>query len=282
MVCVFVAGAGHPAQPAVASDQWGAADLSVGISASPRVAQPGQPLTYRVSVHNKGPGDAVLPVLRVRLPRDFQVVNVDVAECDPGRGYSEIVCRSRRDVLPGGSGGMTITGVVRPGAHGPLRAQASLSSEVVDGHQDDNTADVVTRVDDGADLAVRFRSSTRFTRPGHWFAVRAEVRNRGPRVVRDAFVYVQPREARLVSASGARCRAARAIVGCAMPPIRSGSSGLLKLVFRVPSRASHAVATMATVYSRRFGDRRPENNQARMRLALRRAAAPSAVTPHRT
>ncbi|MBP2704764.1 hypothetical protein JOL79_13165 [Microbispora sp. RL4-1S] len=267
LVCVFVAGV---PQPAVAADQWGTADLSVGISASPRVAQPGQPLTYRVTVHNKGPGDAVLPVLRVELPQDFQVVNVDVAECRPERGWSQVVCRSARDVVSGGSGGMTITGVVRPGAHGPLQARASLSSEVVDGHEGDNTADVVTRVDGGADLAVRFRSSTPYTRPGHWFSVRAEVRNRGPRVVRDAYVFFQPRQARLVSAAGGRCRGGRDFVGCAMPPIRSGSSGLLKLVFRVPSRACHAVATMATVYSRRFGDRRPENNRARMRVALRR------------
>jgi uncharacterized repeat protein (TIGR01451 family) len=266
LVCVVFAGA---AQPAVASDQWGSADLSVGISASPKVAQPGQPLTYHVIVHNKGPGDAVLPELRVQLPRDFQVINVNVAECMPGRSYQQVVCRSSRDVPVDGSGSMTITGLVRPGAHGPLQAQASLSSEVIDGDESDNTADVVTQVDEGADLAVRFRSSTRYTKPGHWFALRAEVANRGPRVVRDAFVYVQPREARLVSASGGRCRGARGLVACAMPPIRSGSSGLLKLVFRVPTRASHAVATMATVYSRRFGDRRPKNNQARMRVALR-------------
>lgn len=267
LVCVVVAGA---PQPAMAKDKWGAADLSVRISASPKVAQPGQPLTYHVDVHNKGPGDAVLPLLRVHLPHDFQVMNVDVAECAPGRGYDQVVCRSSRDVLAGGSGGMTITGVIRPGAHGPLRARATLSSEVVDADEADNTAETLTPVDKGADLAVRFRSSTRFTRPGHWFAVRAEVRNRGPRVVNDAYVFLQPSEARLLSASGGRCRSGRAFVGCALPPIRSGSSGLLKLVFRVPSRASHAVATMATVYSRRLGDRRPANNRAQMRVALRR------------
>ncbi|MEZ0072788.1 hypothetical protein [Planotetraspora sp. GP83] len=267
LVCVFVAGA---PQPALGTDQWGTADLKVGISATPKVAQPGQPLTYHVNVHNDGPGDAVLPVLRVQMPRDFQIVNVDVAECGPGRGFNEVVCRSSKDVMAGRSGGMTITGVIRPGAHGPLRAEATLSSEVVDGDETDNTAEAVTRVDDGADLAVRFESATRFTRPGHWFAVRAEVRNRGPRVVRDAYVFFQPREARFLSASGARCRGGLSFVGCALPPIRSGSRGLLRLVFRVPSRALHTVGTMATVYSQRFGDRRPANNSARMRVALRR------------
>lgn len=274
LVCVFVAGVPQPApaaaQPA-GGGQWGTADLTVGITATPRVAQPGQPLTYNVTVHNKGPGDAVLPTLRVRLPRDFQIVNVGVAECSPGDARNQVVCHSSEDVLPGGSGGMTITGVIRPGAHGPLRARADLTSEVLDGDESDNTAEAVTKVDEGADLAVRFRSSTRFTRPGHWFSVRAEVRNRGPRVVKDAYVFFQPQRARLLSASGGRCRGSRQFVGCSLPPIRSGSRGLLELVFRVPSRASHAVATMATVYSRHIGDRRPANNRASMRVALRRA-----------
>ena len=279
LVCVFVAGAPNPAlavaggspRPAPVKGQWGMADLAVGITASPKVAQPGQPLTYHVTVHNKGPGDAVLPTLRVRLPRDFQVVNVGVAECERGRARNQVVCHSSDDVLPGGSGDMTITGVVRPGAHGPLRARADLSSEVLDSDESDNTAEAVTRVDKGADLAMRVRTSARFVRPGHWFSVRAEVRNRGPRVVRDAYVFFQPREARLLSARGGRCRGNRQFVGCSLPPIRSGSRGLLELVFRVPSRASHAVATMATVYSRRYGDRRPANNKASVRVGLRRA-----------
>ncbi|MEV7803831.1 CARDB domain-containing protein [Microbispora sp. NPDC088329] len=283
LVCVFVAGVPQPAlaftgeapRPVPVKEPlenpWGTADLAVAISASPKVAQPGQPLTYHVTVHNKGPGDAVLPTLRVRLPKDFQVVNVGVAECEPGRARNQVVCRSSDDVLAGGSGDMTITGVIAPGAHGPLRARADLTSEVLDGDVTDNTAEAVTRVDEGADLAMRFRSSARFVRPGNWFSVRAEVRNRGPRVVRDAYVFFQPREARLLSARGGRCRGNRQFVGCSLPPIRSGSRGLLELVFRVPSRASHAVATMATVYSRRYGDRRPANNKASVRVALRRA-----------
>jgi hypothetical protein len=266
LVCVFVAGA---PQPALAAEQWGTADLTVGITASPKVAQPGQPLTYHVKVHNNGPGDAVLPVLRVRTPRDFQIVNVDVSECMPGRGLNEVVCRASKDVLAGGSGSMTITGLIRPGAHGPLRAEARLSSEIVDYDETDNAAETLTKVDEGADLAVRFGTAARFTRPGHWFAVRADVHNRGPRVVRDAYVYLQPSQARLESATGGRCHRSAAFVGCSLPPIRSGATGHLQLVFRVPSRASHNVATMATVYSRRLGDRRPANNQARMRVALR-------------
>ncbi|WP_152990225.1 DUF11 domain-containing protein [Sphaerimonospora mesophila] len=270
LICVFVAGVPRPAVAMDQVEQWGAADLAVRISASPKVAQPGQPLVYRVKVDNRGPGDAVLPVLRVDVPRDFQIINVNVAECRPVRGHRQVVCESDRDVVAGESGSLTITGVVRPGASGPLRARASVDSEVVDGHEADNRAKTVTKVDGGADLAVRFRSSARFARPGHRFSVRAEVRNRGPRIVRDAYVFLRPRQARFRSATGGRCRSRRAFVACALPPIRTGSTGLLRLVFSVPSHASRAVSTMATVYSRHFGDRRPANNRARMRVALRR------------
>lgn len=267
LVCVVVAGVPQPAS--AVEPQWGAADLSVRISAAPKVAQPGQPLVYRVKVHNKGPGDAVLPVLRVRVPRQIQIIHVNVAECRPTRVYNEVVCESNRDVVAGESGSLTITGLVRPGARGPLRAEAQISSEVLDSRESDNVAAAVTEVDDGADLAVRVSTSVRFARPGQPFAVRAKVRNRGPRTVRDAHLFFQPFRARFVSATGGRCRSRGSFVRCALPPLRSGSANLLRLMFQVPSRASHAVATMATVYSRRLGDRRPANNQARMRLALR-------------
>lgn len=270
LFCVFVAGVPRPAMAVDQAEQWGTADLAVRISASPKVAQPGRPLVYRVKVNNRGPGDAVLPVLRVDLPRDFQIINVNVAECRSMRGRHRVVCESDRDVVAGESGSLAITGVVRSRASGPLRASAGIDSEVVDGHEADNRAKAVTKVDDGADLAVRFRSPAGFARPGRRFSVRAEVRNRGPRVVRDAYVFLRPRQARFRSAIGGRCRGRRAFVACALPPIRSGSAGLLRLVFSVPSHASRAVSTMATVYSRRFGDRRPSDNRASMRVALRR------------
>lgn len=266
-VCLFVTGAQHVAI-AKEQDQWGGADLGVGISTFPGIAQPGQPLVYRVHVQNTGPGDAVLPVLTIRVPTDVRIVNVDVAGCRPGRGQNEIVCGSPKDVMVNGSGGVTITGMVRPGAHGPLRAVATLTSDVVDINEADNVAETRTRVDKGTDLAVRLSPSTRFTQSGRWFTVETVVHNRGPRIVKDAHVFYEPSRARYLSASGARCHGRRGYVGCALPPIKSGASGTLRVVFRVESKARKAIDTHAMVYSRHLGDRRPANNRARMRVAL--------------
>ncbi|MEV0967251.1 hypothetical protein [Microtetraspora glauca] len=265
LACLIAAGA---PRAALASDQWGGADLGVEISASPRVAQPGQPLVYDVRVHNNGPGDAVLPVLTIRLPRDVKVINVNVAECRAGRGTNEIICRSPGDVLATGSGGVTVTGLVRPAAHGTLRAQAELSSEIVDPHQEDNTAETVTQVAEGADLAVRLAPTARTAVPGEPFTMKATVRNRGPEVVRDAYVFFQPARAHFLSAAGARCQGAAGYVGCALPPIRSGARNLVELMFRVPQRVTRPIGARATVYSRQVGDRRPANNEAVMRVAM--------------
>ncbi|MCW2880089.1 MAG: hypothetical protein JWQ95_4189 [Sphaerisporangium sp.] len=249
---------------------WGGADLSVRVAASPRVAQPGQWLSYEVKVSNSGPGEAVLPVLTIRVPDEVDIAAVNVATCHPGSSKNEVVCPSPMDIPAGDSGAVTVLGVVRAGARGPLRASASLTSEVVDDHEADNHAELVTHVDEGADLAVRLSPSTRSARPGERFTVKAAVRNSGPRLVQDAHVYFTEGGARFVSARGARCAKRHGQVGCALRPIRSGARGTLSLVFRMPRSGSGDVGTQATVYSTRVGDRRPANNQAHTQVSLRR------------
>lgn len=236
------------------------ADLSVRLATSPRLAQPGQPLTYRVEVHNGGPEDAVLPLLVVRLPRGVEILGVNVAECHPGVTAGEVVCPSRQDVLAGTDGGVTITGMVRPGARGPLRATATLSSEVVDADETDNVALLSTPVDEGADLAVRL---SREAHAGRLVMMDAVVRNRGPRIVRDAAVFFRTMKARFLAARGARCHSYAGYVGCELGAVGSGRRINLRLAFRAARRAPRA---RATVYSTRVGDRRPANNMARISL----------------
>ncbi|MEV7005649.1 hypothetical protein [Streptosporangium sp. NPDC051022] len=245
------------------------ADLSVRLETSPEVAQPGQPLTYRVEVHNGGPEDAVLPLLVIRLPEGVDVLGVNVAECLPGRTTSEVVCASQQDVLAGTDGGVTINGIVRAGARGPLSAVATLSSEVVDGDETNNEARLLTPVDEGADLAVRL---SRKTREGRLVTMNAVVRNRGPRIVRDASVFLRTVKARFLAASGARCHSYSGYVGCALGAVGSGRRVRLTLAFR--ARCAHCARrphrrvprARATVYSTQVGDRRPANNMARISL----------------
>lgn len=244
--------------PTVArADGWGGADLSVTVQASPAVAQPGQPIEYRVTVRNAGPGDAVLPVLKVLVPSGVDIVAVDVSTCRPGRNRSEVICPSPVDVLVGGTGGVTISGIVRPGARGPLKAVASLSSEVVDENEGDNTHATVTTVDEGADLGLRLTGQERMGR----FALDAVVRNRGPRTVRDAYVMLKTGSARLISGP---CHRRYRWLACRVRPVESGEKVRLRLALRSPLRP---VRARASVYSAGLGDRRPTNNRAMMRIA---------------
>ncbi|MFF5210776.1 hypothetical protein [Streptosporangium sp. NPDC000396] len=238
----------------------GGADLSVQLSASPKLAQPGQPLIYRVDVRNAGPEDAVLPLLTIQLPQEVEIIHVDVAECRKGTAANEVVCPSQQDVLAGGTGGVMITGLVDPDARGPLQATATLSSEVEDENEEDNISQAVTSVDEGADLVVRL---SRKARAGRLVTMDAVVRNRGPRVVRDAALFFDTRSARFLSAKGAPCHSYPGHVGCTLHPVASGKLVKLKLAFHARRNAPQA---KATVYSVRVGDRRPANNLARISL----------------
>ncbi|WP_436763758.1 hypothetical protein [Streptosporangium sp. V21-05] len=260
VICLALVAAPRGALASPEDDGWGGADLSVRLTASPKRAQPGQPLTYRAEVRNDGPGDAVLPLLTVRLPEQVVVVGVNVAECLPGAVAGEVVCPSPTDVLAGQTGGVTITGMVRSGARGPLRASAELSSEVVDDDETDNSSETLTEVDEGTDLAVRL---SRAKRAGRLVTVAAVVRNRGPRRVHDAGVLFDTGGARLMSARGARCDSHPAYVGCRLRTVGAGRRVSFMLAF--VARA-HAPRAEATVYSLRLGDRRPANNTARLSL----------------
>ncbi|MGI5485941.1 DUF11 domain-containing protein [Microtetraspora malaysiensis] len=273
LFCLIAAGVPRVAH---ADARWGGADLSVEITASPRTAQPGQPVVYDVRVRNNGPGDAVLTVLTIRLPRDVKIINVNVGECGRGRGTSEIVCRTPGDVRASGTGQVVVTGLVRAAAQGPLRAQVELTSQIADPHPENNTAEVVTPVAKGADLAVRLASAARTVLPGGRFAVTATVSNLGPRTVRDAYVFLGPKRARFVSAAGARCREAAGFVGCALSPMSAGARSLVELTFQAPRRAVNTVGARATVYSGEVGDPQPANNTASIRIAVAPTTTPEA------
>ncbi|MFF5108872.1 hypothetical protein [Streptosporangium sp. NPDC000509] len=263
VICLALVATPRGAFASPGDDTWGAADLSVRLTASPKRAQPGQPITYRAEVRNDGPGDAVLPLLTVRLPEEVAVIGVNVAECRPGAVAGEVVCPSVKDVMAGQVGGVTITGLVRSGARGPLRASATISSEVVDDDEANNVFETLTEVDEGTDLAVRLSRVARTTRAGRLVTVAAVVRNRGPRRVHDAGVLFDTGGARLMSARGARCDSLPAYVGCRLRTVGAGRRVRFTLAF--VARA-HAPRAEATVYSLRLGDRRPANNTARFRL----------------
>ncbi|MEU4829743.1 hypothetical protein [Streptosporangium sp. NPDC023615] len=280
VLCLVLAVPSRAASASPEGEGWGGADLSVRLLVSPDRAQPGRPLRYRAEVSNAGPGDAVLPVLTLRLPDGVRVLGTDVTECLPGIAAGEVVCASADDVPAGTTGGVTLDAIVRPGARGPLEASATLSSEVVDDDETNNSARALTEVDEGTDLAV---GVSRRTRAGRLVLVSAVVRNRGPRPVRDAGLLLDTGGARLLAARGARCDSRTGYADCRLRTLRAGGRVTLLLAFSAPgheiggrepsghepgSRApgGRGPRAEATVYSPLTGDRRPADNTARFRL----------------
>ncbi|MGC5013699.1 hypothetical protein ACLQ2R_23300 [Streptosporangium sp. DT93] len=241
-------------------DGWGGADLSVRLLVSPVRARPGRPLRYRAEVGNAGPGDAVLPVLTLRLPHEVRVLGTDVTECLPGAVADEVVCASSADVPAGTTGGVTVDAIVRPGARGPLEASATISSGVVDGDETDNSARALTEVDQGTDLAVRL---SRGIRAGRLVLVSAVVRNRGPRRVHDAALLLDTGGARLLAARGTRCDTRPGHAACRLRAL--GAGGRVNLLLAFTARG-HEPRAEATVHSPLVGERRPADNTARLRL----------------
>jgi uncharacterized repeat protein (TIGR01451 family) len=249
----------EPADPPAPTPRpgGGRADLSVRITSEPAVAQPGQPIAYRVEVANAGPGDAVLPVLVVSVPPEVRILNTDVATCRPGTTREQVRCASATNVRAGGGGGVTITGLVGTSARGPLRTVAKLTSATADANERDNSFTHLARVDEGADLGVRMTGQVR---GGGLAAVTAVISNRGPRMVRDAFAYFRAR-GRLVSAVGARCRGRMEELQCGLRAVGAGERMRVRLLFEPERRAIRA-----TVFSSRFGDRVPSNNESLLNL----------------
>ncbi|MFI6506705.1 hypothetical protein ACIBCT_03800 [Streptosporangium sp. NPDC050855] len=260
VLCLVLAALPRAALASPEGDGWGGADLSVRLLVSPARAQPGRLLSYRAEVGNAGPGDAVLPVLTVRLPDEVDVLGADVAECLPGVAAGEVVCASSADVPAGTSGGVRIDAMVRPGARGPLEASATLSSGVVDDDETNNSTRTLTEVGEGTDLAV---TMSRRVRAGRLVVMSAVVRNRGPRRVHDAGILLDTGGARLLAARGARCDSRPGRTGCLLRALGAGGRASLLLAFAARDRGGRAEAT---VHSARVGDRRPANNTARFRL----------------
>ncbi|MCG5220723.1 hypothetical protein [Streptosporangium sp. KLBMP 9127] len=231
--------------------------LSIQIVSYPKVAQPGRPVAYRVEMRNAGPGDTVPPPLRVVLPPEVKLLNVDVVECRTGGGH-EVTCPPRGPVRAGGTGAVTVVGLVDPHARGPLGAKAVLGT---------HTAETTTGVGEGADLALRLSRDgrpMRMARSGRQvFRIGAVIWNHGPHTVRDAQLFLRARQARLVEAVGARCGDSEGYVGCRVPAVQPGERARFELLFRSKRAAASA---SAVVYSAKFGDRRPGNDKARLRL----------------
>jgi uncharacterized repeat protein (TIGR01451 family) len=116
-------------------------DLALALSASATVARPGEPLTYRVVVTNKGPSVVTGVTLADTLPDGVNFVPASSTNCALTNGV--LTCNI--GVLTNNTG-FTVSIVVVPPVEAVLNNTATISSLESDLNPGDNTASVSTTV----------------------------------------------------------------------------------------------------------------------------------------
>ena len=127
-------------------------DLALAMSASATLAKPGEPLTYRLVVTNKGPSIVTGVTLTDTLPDgvNFVSANSTNGPCTLTNGV--LTCNI--GVLTNKTG-FTVSIVVVPPVESVLNNTASISSVESDPNPDNNTASIITTVISDASRTLR-------------------------------------------------------------------------------------------------------------------------------
>jgi uncharacterized repeat protein (TIGR01451 family) len=159
------------------------ADLSLVKTVSPDPVQPGQPLTYTLTVANAGPSDATAVTVLDSLPDGLLNVTAtsDVGSCT----LAGTVVTCQADTVPAGGGMVvTITAVLGETAPaGPVTNSATVSSATADPDLSNNTS-TVNPPTVGADLSITKVPVADTATPGGAFSWTVTVTNTGPGAAR--------------------------------------------------------------------------------------------------
>lgn len=131
------------------------ADISVIKTGAPSPVEPGELLTYTITVTNQGPGDAVNAILYDAVPPELTGVQFSV---NGGATWSPWVDPHILGLIPGGqSRVILIRGTVVSSACGTISNTAVAVSDTPDPDPANNTSTVNTPVETGAgaDLSIR-------------------------------------------------------------------------------------------------------------------------------
>lgn len=157
------------------------ADLSVVKSAAPSPAEPGNALTYTITVSNAGPSPAVEAILTDDIPSVLTNVQFSVnggATYLPWNGsyaLGTLAANESRTIL--------IRGILSASAAGQVSNTAVVGSGTPDPNPGNNTSSVITPVipgENSADLYVVKTSSPNPVRPGGLLTYTITVFNYGP------------------------------------------------------------------------------------------------------
>ena len=167
------------------------ADLTVALI-GPASVIAGRELTYTVRLDNAGPSTASGSRLTLLLPNGgADYVEATGLACTPLRAFTDVVeieCATG-NLLPGTTASGALRFAVRPEMRGTLAAQLSGTSRITDDTPVDNSAALMTTIDEVADLTVALQGPSRVFQPAArvaTYSYNIALSNAGPSVAHNA------------------------------------------------------------------------------------------------
>jgi uncharacterized repeat protein (TIGR01451 family) len=178
------------ALPAGASAVDDYADMSVTKTASPDAVEPGQNITYTITVKNNGPFDANDVTLTDQVPASTTFVSLSLpagwTATTPAPGGTGTVTATRTTLANGASAVFTL--VVNVDADTPaastIENTATVSASNTDLGEEDNAATAITDVSPSADLLLTKSDNADPVSPGDNITYTVALSNNGPMTAR--------------------------------------------------------------------------------------------------
>jgi uncharacterized repeat protein (TIGR01451 family) len=248
------------------------ADLVLSKTATPASVSVGQPITWTITVHNNGPGDAIGATLTDTLPA---TITPGAVTTTPSTGTNcaingQTLTCSPKPIANGQDVVITLTGTPT-GTAGDSAVNTATVDQPGDQHTGDNSATSTTPVQH-ADLSVA-KSAPEHVTPGSQIQWLITVHNGGPGTAVGATLH-DAIPAGIVNAHLAPpvdgCTVANGALDCTFDPIAPGADVDIRLV----GDTTRAGTVTNQVRVTQPGDPTPGNNTA---AATTRVSAPSTV-----
>ncbi|WP_237744919.1 DUF7507 domain-containing protein [Kribbella catacumbae] len=232
-----------------------AADLSVGKDA-PATVVAGNEITYRLTVRNAGPSDAVDTAVADSLPDGVTFVSGSGpgGACTQAPGASEPVVRCPVGrLVPGGSQVITISGKVDPGQPaGTITNTATASSRTPDPNDGNDTGTADTRVVTSADVSITKSVEPSPVVAGAEAQYTLTIKNSGPSTARQVAVTdTLPAGLTAIDAitPEGSCTVNGQVVTCGLGSLSPEATATVLIRVAVPAAQTGAVTNTATVTS---------------------------------
>ncbi|MET9268561.1 hypothetical protein [Kribbella sp. NPDC003557] len=197
----------------------------------------GQPITYRISVHNNGPSDARTVRLTDAVPSALTGVTADSSAGSCTVDAAQVDC-ALGELSAGSTATVTVTGIVSAKAIGQLTNSATVTSPTPDPDTGNNTGRTTDDLTASADLAITKTAQPTPVQAGRPVTYTLTITNNGPSAAQSVKVTDPvPAPLRYVSSttSSGICSEADGTVSCAVGTVAPGDLVTVTVVADVPS-----------------------------------------------